>query len=49
MPDAVIVESVRTPLGRHGGLLRDVRPDDLAALVLSEVIRRAAVDPGMIE
>jgi len=49
MPDAVIVEAVRTPLGRHGGILRDIRPDDLAALVLSEVIRRAAVDPGMIE
>jgi 3-oxoadipyl-CoA thiolase len=49
MPDAVIVEAVRTPLGRHGGILRDIRPDDLAALVLSEVIRRAKVDAGMIE
>ncbi|MGD0573878.1 MAG: thiolase family protein [Anaerolineales bacterium] len=49
MPDAVIVEAVRTPLGRHGGILRDIRPDDLAALVLSEVVRRAAVDAGMIE
>jgi 3-oxoadipyl-CoA thiolase len=49
MPDAVIVEAVRTPLGRHAGLLRDVRPDDLAALVLGEVMRRAGVEPGMIE
>ena len=35
MNDAVLIESVRTPIGRHGGVLREVRPDDLAALVRS--------------
>ncbi|HTD81167.1 MAG TPA: steroid 3-ketoacyl-CoA thiolase, partial [Thermoplasmata archaeon] len=39
MPEAVIVEAVRTPIGRHNGALRDVRPDDLAALVVGEVVR----------
>ena len=37
--EAVIVEAVRTPIGRHNGVLRDVRPDDFAALVVSEVVR----------
>src|SRR5574342_485426 len=49
MRQAVIVESVRTPVGRHGGGLKDVRPDDLAALVLKEVMRRARVDPALVE
>jgi len=49
MPEAVIVEAVRTPIGRHNGVLREVRPDDLAALVVSEVVRRAGIDPAIIE
>lgn len=49
MPDAVIVEAVRTPIGRHGGILKTVRPDDLGALVLSEVVKRAKVDPALVE
>jgi 3-oxoadipyl-CoA thiolase len=49
MPEAVIVEAVRTPIGRHGGVLKLVRPDDLAALVLAEVVKRAKVDPAMVE
>jgi 3-oxoadipyl-CoA thiolase len=49
MPEALIIETVRTPIGRHGGILKDVRPDDLAALVLAEVVRRARVDPGLVE
>ena len=49
MPDAVIVEAVRTPIGRHGGILKTVRPDDLGALVLSEVVKRAKVDPVLVE
>jgi 3-oxoadipyl-CoA thiolase len=49
MPEAVIVEAVRTPIGRHGGALKDVRPDDLAALVLAEVLRRASVPAEVIE
>ena len=49
MTEAVIIEAVRTPIGRHGGVLKAVRPDDLAALVLSEVVNRAKVDPALIE
>ena len=49
MPEAVIVSAVRTPIGRHGGILKSVRPDDLAALVLAEVIKRADVDPALVE
>ncbi len=49
MEQAVIIESVRTPIGRHGGALKDVRPDDLAALVLQEVVKRAGIDASLIE
>lgn len=47
--DAVIVDAVRTPVGRYGGVLRDVRPDDLAAHVIRELIRRTGIDPNLIE
>jgi 3-oxoadipyl-CoA thiolase len=49
MPEAVIVSAVRTPIGRHGGVLKTVRPDDLAALVLAEVLKRGSVDPAQVE
>ena len=49
MTEAVIVNAVRTPIGAHGGVLKDVRPDDLAAIVIKEVLRRAGVDPGLVE
>ncbi|MGE5140807.1 MAG: thiolase family protein [Rudaea sp.] len=49
MREVVIVESVRTPIGRHGGALSGARPDDLAALVLCEVVKRAGVEPGRVE
>jgi 3-oxoadipyl-CoA thiolase len=49
MTEAVIVGAVRTPMGRHNGLLKDVRPDDLAALVVGEVVRRAKIDPAIVE
>jgi 3-oxoadipyl-CoA thiolase len=49
MEEAVILSAVRTPIGRYGGSLKDVRPDDLAALVIAEAVRRATVDPGSIE
>ncbi|MBL8055042.1 MAG: acetyl-CoA C-acyltransferase [Anaerolineales bacterium] len=49
MPDAVIVSAVRTPIGRHGGVLKDVRPDDLAALVIKEAAARAPVDPALVD
>jgi 3-oxoadipyl-CoA thiolase len=47
--EAVIVEAVRTPVGRYGGALKDVRPDDLAALVIREVVTRTGIDPVLIE
>lgn len=49
MRDVVIVEAVRTPIGRYGGALKNVRPDDLAALVISEVVKRSGVNPDDIE
>ena len=49
MPEAVIVSAVRTPIGAHGGVLAAVRPDDLAALAVSEAVRRAGVDPAEVE
>ncbi len=47
--EAVIVEAVRTPVGRYGGVLKDVRPDDLAALTIREVVKRSGIDPSLIE
>jgi 3-oxoadipyl-CoA thiolase len=49
MREAVIVEAVRTAVGRHGGALATVRPDDLAALVIKEVVARAGIEPDLIE
>src|SRR5581483_5273307 len=49
MEDAVIISAVRTPIGRYGGALKDCRPDDLAALVITEAITRAHIDAGEIE
>jgi len=47
--DAWIVEAVRTPIGRYGGSLAGVRPDDLAAIVLRAVVDRARLAPGLVE
>src|SRR5712692_6837141 len=49
MADAWIVDAVRTPIGKHRGVLKDVRPDDLAALALQALVRRARVRPEQIE
>jgi 3-oxoadipyl-CoA thiolase len=49
MTRAVILSAVRTPVGRYGGGLSGVRPDDLAALVIGEAVARAGVEPGEIE
>ncbi|MDQ6694067.1 MAG: 3-oxoadipyl-CoA thiolase [Chloroflexota bacterium] len=46
---AYIIEALRTPVGRYGGALRDVRPDDLAAAVIKAVVERSGVDPKRIE
>ncbi len=49
MSRAVVLAGVRTPIGRYGGALSDVRPDDLAAAVIAEAVRRAGVAPDEIE
>jgi acetyl-CoA acyltransferase len=49
MHQAVIVEAVRSPIGRRNGKLAGVRPDDLAAHVLGAVVERAGVDPAVVE
>jgi 3-oxoadipyl-CoA thiolase len=49
MADALIVDALRTPMGRYGGALAGVRPDDLAAHVVASVVERAGVDPASVE
>jgi 3-oxoadipyl-CoA thiolase len=46
---AFIVDAVRTPIGRHGGALAHVRPDDLAAVALTASVARTGIDPASIE
>jgi 3-oxoadipyl-CoA thiolase len=46
---AVILSGVRTPIGRRGGALSAIRPDDLAATVIAEAVKRAGVPPAQIE
>jgi 3-oxoadipyl-CoA thiolase len=49
MPEAVIVSAVRTPVGRYGGGLSTVRPDDLGAVALKEALARSGISPEAIE
>jgi 3-oxoadipyl-CoA thiolase len=49
MTEAYLVGGARTPVGRYGGALASVRPDDLAALVVGEAVRRAGIDPAQID
>jgi 3-oxoadipyl-CoA thiolase len=49
MPRAVVLSAVRTPVGRYGGALSGVRPDDLAAAAVAAAVERAGVEPGEIE
>lgn len=49
MDDVVILSAVRTPIGRYAGALKDVRPDDLAALTIAEAVRRSGVARDAIE
>ncbi|MDE1857578.1 MAG: acetyl-CoA C-acyltransferase [Thaumarchaeota archaeon] len=45
----VVVAAARTPIGRYGGVLRSVRPDDLAAVVLKAVLAKSGVDPSSVD
>lgn len=47
--EVVIISAVRTPIGRYNGILKDVRPDDLGALVIREAVERAGVATDEIE
>jgi 3-oxoadipyl-CoA thiolase len=49
MSRAVIVSAVRTPIGRYGGALAGVRPDDLAAVAVAAAVERADVDPADVD
>ena len=49
MTDALIIDAVRTPMGRYRGALAGVRPDDLAAQVISAPVERTGLDPAAVD
>ncbi len=49
MKEAVIVAAVRTPMGRYGGILKDIRTDDLAAFIIAKLLERTGIDKNQIE
>jgi acetyl-CoA C-acetyltransferase/3-oxo-5,6-didehydrosuberyl-CoA/3-oxoadipyl-CoA thiolase len=49
MREAVIVEALRTPMGRHSGILKDIRTDDLAAYIIGKMIAKTGIDKEEIE
>src|SRR5262249_20643528 len=49
MRSAVIVECLRTPIGRYRGALASVRPNDLGSMVIKEVVARTKIDPALID
>ncbi|MCB1247231.1 MAG: 3-oxoadipyl-CoA thiolase [Acidimicrobiia bacterium] len=49
MTDAYLIDTVRTPIGRFGGSLASVRPDDLAARTIAEIVDRVGIDPIHID
>jgi acetyl-CoA acyltransferase len=49
MPAAVIVDAVRTPVGRRNGMFKDIHPVDLASIPLRALVERTGIDPGLIE
>ena len=49
MGQAVVLSAVRTPIGRYGGALSHVRPDDLAAVAVAAAVERAGIEPGSVD
>src|SRR6478672_9908345 len=49
MREAVIVEAVRTPMGRHSGILKDIRTDDLAAHIIAKLVEKTGINKEDIE
>ncbi len=47
--EAFIVDAARTPVGKYGGVLSELRPDDLGATVISAILRRTGIDPTLID
>jgi acetyl-CoA acetyltransferase len=44
-----VVNALRTPIGKYGGALKSVRPDDLAAIVLHAIIEKTGIEAGKID
>jgi len=49
MRDVFLCSPLRTPVGKYGGLLSSIRPDDMAALVLRALVERTGIDPAAID
>ena len=49
MSEVFVVDAVRTPIGKYGGILKSVRPDDLGALVIRVIVDRAGIDPMLLD
>jgi len=49
MTEAVIIDAIRTPIGALGGILSPLRPDDMAALIIREIVQRNSFDPALVE
>jgi acetyl-CoA acetyltransferase len=49
VPDAFVIDALRTPVGRYGGALPDVGPDDLAGRVIRAAVDRNGIDPERID
>jgi len=49
MKNAVIIDAIRTPIGKYGGGLSNVRPDDMVSLLLKKIIERNKLDPNLID
>ena len=49
MREVLLVDAVRTPIGRHGGALARVRPDDLAATAIAALVRRTGIDAAIVD
>ena len=47
--NAVIIVALRTPVGKYGGVLRDIRPDDLGAIVIKALVERTKINPEQID
>lgn len=47
--EAVIIAAIRTPIGKYGGILKDVRPDDMSGFILKTLVERTNLDPQLVE